>query len=106
MMDSGSIGGEVGGAFIAGVTFAGDRLIPTDDYGPGNGSPGSGGYDDAVGVTVYADGKEVATIYTTNEPVRLPDGFLARSWEFEVRGNMQVLGVALGYSPSELAVMG
>lgn len=105
MMDSGSIGGEVGGAFIAGVTFAGDRLIPTEDYGAGDGSPVSG-YDEAMAVTVYADGVEVATIYNTNEPVRLPDGFLARSWEFEVRGNMQVLGVALGYSPSELAVMG
>lgn len=103
MMDAGSIGGEIGGAMIAGVTFAGDRLIPTDDYTAGG---GGAGYEEAVAVTVYADGKEVATIYDVNEPVRLPGGFLARTWEYEVRGNMQVLGVALGHSPSELAVTG
>lgn len=99
MMDAGSIGGEVGGAMIAGVTFAGDRLIPTDDY---TGGGGGIGYEEAVAVTVYADKKPIATITKTNEPVRLPGGFLARRWEFEVRGNMRVLSVAMGYSPTEL----
>lgn len=107
MMEDGSIGGEIGGAFLAGVTFAGDRLLEADEIGVGSGiGVGGGGapvYDTAVAVTVYADGVEVATVYQTNEPVRLPAGFLARIWEFEVRGNMQVLGVTLGHAPSELA---
>lgn len=103
MMDAGSIGGEVGGAPIAAITFAGDRLIPTEDYA-GGGGDGSG-YDEAVAVTVYADGVEVAVITDTNEPIRLPSDFLARSWEIEVRGNMQVLGIAMGHSPSELAAI-
>jgi len=91
MMDAGSLQGEVGGAVFGGMTFAGDRLIDVDDL-----------EYQAVGVTIYADGKPVATIYTTNQPVRLP-AVAARTWAFEVRGNLQVQGVTLGHSPAELA---
>lgn len=96
-MDTGSIGGEVGGAMFSGITFAGDSLMETDDFGPGD------GFDGAVAVTVFADGKEITTVYDVNEPVRLPGGFMARTWQIEVRGNMQVLGITIGHSPSELA---
>lgn len=93
MMESGSIHGEIGGTVLAGQTFAGDSLIEADDLG----------YE-AVAATVYADGALVATIYDLNQTVRLPAGFLARKWEVELRGNLQVLGVALGHAPSELAL--
>lgn len=83
--------GAIGATELAGLTFAGDRLVDVDEL-----------EYRAVGVTVIADGKPVATIYKTNEPMRLPGGFTARTWEFEVRGNLQVQGVALGHSPSEL----
>lgn len=98
LMDSGSIGGEVGGAFLGGVTFAGDRLIPVDDYAA---DPDT--LNEGMAVTVYADGRPIAVVTTLNEVARLPGGFLARTWEFEVRGNMQVLGVTLAHAPHELA---
>lgn len=83
--------GSIGAKVFAGLTFAGDRLVDVEEI-----------EYRAVGVTVYADGVAVATIYDINRPVRLPGGFQARTWEFEVRGNLQVQGVALGFSPEEL----
>ncbi|MCE7797853.1 hypothetical protein LWE61_14975 [Sphingobium sufflavum] len=73
------------------VTFAGSLLSPVDEFEP------------LFLVTVYADGKPVADIVDMNLTCRLPGGFLARTWEVEVRGNQLVTAISIGASPSELA---
>jgi hypothetical protein len=52
---------------------------------------------------IYADGKPIHIVTDLNKPVRLPAGFLALSWEIEIRGTMQVSAISLASSPSELA---
>lgn len=54
-------------------------------------------------VTVIADGKPVATVYHLNVPVPLPSGFLAKTWEIEIRGNQTVTGIVLASSPTQMA---
>lgn len=54
-------------------------------------------------VTVIADGRAVATIYHMNQPIPLPAGFLAKTWEIEVRGNQMITGIVLGYTATEMA---
>lgn len=53
---------------------------------------------------VYADGRPIHVITDLNKPVRLPAGFLALSWEVEIRGTMQVTAISLAASPAELAM--
>lgn len=95
LLDGGGPGGALGASPLAGLTFAGDRLLEAEDLG----------YD-ALAVTVYGDGQEVATIYTMNATVRLPARTMYRTWEIEVRGNLRVEGIAMGHAPSQLAVGG
>lgn len=54
-------------------------------------------------VSVYADRHLVFTTSKMNRPVRLPGGFLARTWEIEVRGNLEVTQITMATSPSEMA---
>lgn len=73
------------------VTFAGSLLEPVDDTDP------------HFSVAIYADGKLRHTIYEMNKVLRLPAGFLATTWELEVRGNQQVTAITLAFSPEEIA---
>lgn len=54
--------------------------------------------------TAYADGVAIRTFSDLNSVSRLPGGFLARTWEIEVRGRRQVSSIYLAWSPSELYV--
>jgi hypothetical protein len=52
---------------------------------------------------VYADGALVHTQTVTSElPFRLPSGFLARDWQFELTGTSEITSAALAGSPMEL----
>lgn len=73
------------------TTFAGSLLEPVEDEDP------------RFSISIYADGKLRATIYELNKVERLPAGFLATTWEIEVRGNQQVTGITLAFSPEEIA---
>jgi len=53
--------------------------------------------------TIYADGVAVATVYHMNEPIPLPSGFVAKTWEIEIRGNQMVTGIVLAYTPTQIA---
>lgn len=84
-------GGQVGGAAIGVMPFGGSLLDAV------NNDPSS------LAVTVYADGRPVFTTSKLNKVVRLPGGFAARTWEIEVRGNIQVSQITMATSASEMA---
>ena len=88
---TGSIGAEMGSNALASIPFAGSLLAPAED-------PTA-----TLGVTIFADGKAVDFVTRTNEIVRLKSGFQARSWEIEVRGNVQVTAIVLANTPDEIA---
>lgn len=54
--------------------------------------------------TAYADGVAVRTFADLNVVTRLPGGFLARTWEIEVKGRRQVSAIHMAWSPSEFYV--
>lgn len=91
--------GKTGGAALAvsalnAVPLAGSLLEPVEEDEP------------SFSVTVIADGRPVATVYHMNVPVPLPSGFMARTWELEIRGNQMVTGLVLAYTPTEMAEAG
>lgn len=91
LMASGKTGGTIGETAMGLLAIGASRLKPAED-------------EFNLGITVYADGKYVTTVYDVNTPVRLPGGFLATTWEIEVRGSLQVTAISLAHSPSELAM--
>ena len=91
IMDTHRSGGEIGGAAI-GVTPIGGSLL--DAVAHDNAS---------LAVTVIADGKPVFTTSKLNKPIRLPGGYQARTWEIEVRGNIEVSQITMATSASEMA---
>jgi hypothetical protein len=85
------IGGELAGAAIAEVAFAGDLLEPVPL------SLGSG-----VTVNVYADEELVATVGTLDRVARLPAGFTARIWEVDVFADIEVTQITMARTTDEL----
>lgn len=91
IMDKNRSGGEIGGAAIGVVPFGGSLI----DAVMHNQS--------SLAVSVFADGALVFTTSKLNKVIRLPGGFLARTWEIEVRGNIQVSQITMAESASEMA---
>lgn len=91
IMDKSRSGGEIGGAPIGVIPFGGSLLDAIE-------------HDQAsLAVSVYADDRLVFTTSKLNRVIRLPAGFLARTWEIEVRGNIQVSQITMATSASEIA---
>lgn len=91
IMNTNRTGGEIGGAPIGAVPFGGSLLEAVE-------------HDQAsLAVSVFADDKLVFTTSKLNKVIRLPSGFLARTWEIEVRGNIQVSQITMATSASEMA---
>lgn len=84
-------GGEVGGAAIGVVPFGGSLLEAVNND------------QSSLAVTVYADERPIFTTSKLNQVVRMPAGFVARTWEIEVRGNTQVSQITMAISASEMA---
>lgn len=84
-------GGEIGGAPIGTIPFGGSLLEAVEHD------------QTSLAVSVYADDKLVFTTSKLNKVIRLPGGFLARTWEIEVRGNIQVSQITMATSASEMA---
>jgi hypothetical protein len=57
---------------------------------------------DSLLLDVEADGAVIATISGSNAVERLPAGFLAKKWEFVVRGNVEVSSIAFAHTAEEL----
>lgn len=91
LMDEDADEGAIAESVIGYVTFAGSLLTPLDNF------------EVFFMATVYADGVRVTDIYDLNKVVRLPAGFMAKTWEIEVRGNQMVTAISLGMTPSDLA---
>ena len=91
LMDANRAGGDIGGAAIGVFPFGASLLdaVETDIS--------------SLAVTVYADERPVFTTSKLNQVVRLPAGFVARTWEIEVRGNIQVSQITMATSASEMA---
>jgi hypothetical protein len=87
-----SIEGEVGGAAVGAYAVGGDLLRRTEDR-------------PFVSVNVYADQKLVANVSTLNRIARLPAGFEARMWEFEVNSNTQIAEINIATNAKELALV-
>lgn len=90
-MAKGQSGGEIGGTAI-GLVPLGASLLDRVESDPAS-----------LAVSVYADEKLVFTTSKLNRPVRLPAGFEARTWEIEVRGNIQISRIVMANSASEIA---
>lgn len=54
--------------------------------------------------TVYADGNAIRTFTDLNAVTRLPGGFLARTWEVEIRTRRVISAAHLAWAPSQLYV--
>jgi hypothetical protein len=91
IMDTNRSGGEIGGVAIGTIPFAASLLDEVDLE------------QTSLAVSVYADGVLRWTTSKLNRPVRLPAGYLARTWEIEVRGNIQISQIQIATSASELA---
>lgn len=84
-------GGDIGGTPI-GVTAIGASLLDTVDID-----------HSSLAVSVYADERLVFTTSNIGKVTRLPGGYLARTWEIEVRGNIQISRIVMATSASEIA---
>lgn len=87
---TGAVGGELGGSALNAYQINGDsleRLPPFSHF---------------AAISVYADGRLVATINKVNRMMRLPSGFLARQWEVEVSGDMRIAQITLATTGTEL----
>ena len=90
LMAADATDGEIAANVIGYVTFAGSLLTPLDSF------------EAFFMATVYADGVRVADIFDLNKVVRLPAGFMAKTWEIEVRGNQMITAISIGMTPSDL----
>jgi hypothetical protein len=86
-----SVGGELGGAALNTHPVNGDEflIIPS--------------LSRTMSVSVYADGKLIATTGKSNRMARLPGGFLARLWEVEVVSDMPITQITMAGTGAELA---
>ena len=55
-----------------------------------------------IEIDVFANDRKIITIAAADTPVRLPGGFLSDKWQFEVRGTMNVVELAVAGSIEEL----
>lgn len=91
MIAASQAGGEIASHPVGMLPLGGSLLKRTD------------GDDPRIGITIVADGREVGYVDRINEIVRLPAGFTAKVWEIIVRGNIEVTGITLASTPSEIA---
>ncbi len=93
-MISGGLDAEINGFAVNTYEIDGDGLedIPAESL--------------SINVNVWADGNIVASVNDDNEIIRLPSGFLARSWQIEVTGTQSIERIALATSVAELRALG
>lgn len=87
---SGSLGGSLGSGSLNLRTVNGDAMIRKITQ------------QKTLSVRVIADGNTVAVISEYNKPMRLPAGFLARTWEIEVSGNIDIAEIRMATTIKEL----
>ncbi|EHK57746.1 hypothetical protein [Allomesorhizobium alhagi] len=91
LIAAGSVGGEIDGGLLDAYPLDGDMLTPIPQPSP-----------NILTVGIYADQVRVASVTRANRPVRLPGGFLARTWEIDVFGDVQVEQIVMAQTIDEL----
>lgn len=94
LIAAGGIGGDMNGQELDGITINGDGLDRILDV-----------YYGVLGLwfKLFADGVEVFSAYIDRpESFRLPSGYEARAFEFEVTGRTEIRSVALATSVADL----
>ncbi|MCW2275146.1 hypothetical protein GJ654_10450 [Rhodoblastus acidophilus] len=77
-----------------------NATFPTSDSGlAGDLAPPTG-----LTINVYSDGIKTTSLTTVNSVQRLTSGFLARFWEIEFVGTLQINAALLAGAPHELAI--
>ncbi len=94
LIAAGSISGDLGSDVVGATAVGGDILTPIPSAGAST-----------VSVGVYADGAKIATISQANVIKRLPSGFLARTWEIEAFGDVDIAQIAMATTVDELKAM-
>lgn len=89
LMASKDIGGAINGTAFNAVAVNGDLLSPLP-------------VGQHVNVTVYADGEFYASVARSGVVQRLPGGRLARLWEVEIAGNVDVVELVMAGTAQEL----
>lgn len=90
LLAAGSIEGDLNAGPMGGVAFNGDILAPIPSSGV------------VFEIGVYADGKRVKTVMSSNVDLRLPAGFKARVWELDVLSNVTVTRLTMARTMDEL----
>lgn len=90
IFDSGQLEGALGALPINELPINGDRLLQVPTL------------NQTCSVSIYADGKLVATTGVLNRMTRLPAGFKAQQWEVEITGDMTVIQVTLAETGLQL----
>lgn len=90
LYDIGDLGGDLAGAAICVYEVNGDVLEPI---------PSASRY---VAVNIFADDELIFTIGTINKIARLPSGFKAEKWEFEVASDTRIAQIRVATTAREL----
>ncbi|WP_331373772.1 hypothetical protein [Sinorhizobium chiapasense] len=92
---TGDLGGDINAKYLNQYEFAGDALEPV---------PPEPTAADATSITIgiYADGKLIQTLSTTDRIVRIKAGLKARQWEVDVSTNTQIAQIVMAGSVEEL----
>lgn len=90
MIAAGSVGGDINGDLVNTTTLAGDLLHPLLKT------------TSTLSVSVFADGKPVATKSRVDRIERLPGGFTARRWEIDVYGDVPIEQIVMASTVDEL----
>lgn len=93
MIAAGSVGGDLAGSLVGATTLAGDFLHPLMKSTA------------TLSVTIFADGKPVATKSRVNRIERLPGGFTARRWEIDVYGDVPIEQIVMASTVDELEMV-
>lgn len=88
--DTGDLFGELAGAALCVYEINGDSLDTVPHASR------------SIAVNVYADGVLKFTVSKINEIARLPSGFKARQWEFEISSDTRIAQVSVATTASEL----
>jgi len=94
LLAAGPVRGALGSAAFNVYPLNGDKLLPIPPALIGE-----------FRVGVYADDVLVAAIDRSGEALRLPSGFLARTWEIDVAGDAQIEQIAIGSTMDDLKAM-
>ncbi|MCA1490092.1 hypothetical protein I6F11_04060 [Ensifer sp. NBAIM29] len=92
---AGDLGGDINANYLNQYEFAGDALEPVPPVPTAADAK-------LITIGIYADGKLIQTLSTTDRIVRIKGGLKARKWEVDVSTNTQIAQIVMAGSVEEL----